>query len=130
MSKKYHQRELTMTFRVQVSGHTLPPKDLPAAVEAYLAYWADGRNHLHRELIDEGASNATLYATRIAFEKALFKKYGNEMVQTSPNSSTSRAYLEASRAVEEMQPYVQVLEDITVAWSSPKGDEEDGKGAD
>jgi hypothetical protein len=99
---KSHDYNLTITFPVTQYGGPVDPEMAPA-LHRIFHDWNDGRHPLPVEMIDEGLRNCIRNALYQCCQKRAVAKYGNEMVQTSPNGRTARWAIEADKEYDELR---------------------------
>jgi len=91
-----HEYALTLTFKAHTWGEEIDPT-LASELGGSFSDWEDGRYPLNVEMIQHSLRELlsdALYGTCVRWAR---KKYGLEMVQTSPTSRRSRAYIEAEK---------------------------------
>jgi hypothetical protein len=96
-----HDYELTLTFQVTQYGSPVDP-ELALALNRIFDDWNEGRHPLPVEMIDDGMQRCIKNALYQCCQKRAQEKYGNEMVQTSPTSSTARWALEGEKEFDKL----------------------------
>lgn len=97
------QIKITLQFDVNVDG---PASDLRWEIDHILGQWSDGRYPFNVELIREGLEGVVCRAVRLAVEQAARKEFGDEMVQVSPRSQSSRSCVEADKVLKDLSVHL------------------------
>lgn len=94
---KAYEYKLTLTFHLETYDKPINP-ELAVALNRVLDDWSDGRYPFDVEMIYEGVHRAMKQAAYQVNQKAMYEKYGNEMVpHEDGKGATSKAYLEAQK---------------------------------
>jgi hypothetical protein len=102
MTSKTNEYDLTLTFRIKAyDGRTVDP-GLATALNRIFQDWNDGRYPFAVEMVERGLMDCVRDGVYQCCQKRADVKFGNEMVQTSPNGTTSRAYMEANDEYERI----------------------------
>jgi len=97
--------ELTLTFKLSTFDQPIHPA-FAMRLNQLFGDWNDGRYPFDVEMVQNGIDRCFKQAAFMAVQCDMQEKFGNEMVETSPNSSEARWYTEAKKVdTRKMVPF-------------------------
>lgn len=117
-----YQYRLTLTVNLTTYDKPINP-ELAVALNRVLGDWGDGRYSFDVEMMIEGLYRSMKQAAYQVNQKAMYEKYGNEMVpHEDGKGATSKAYLEAQKMPIDV-PYMHDTFSAKIERVSAKRDD-------